>query len=140
MSAADISGHFALAEFASHDGAPYPAKWIVSRLRPLCAVLEELRRRCGGRPIRIVSGYRSPAHNAAVGGAARSQHVEGRAADIAVEGMEPARVYAVALSMARETTEIGGLGLYREWVHVDIRPRVGGRLALWRGDGVGAET
>ena len=48
-------------------------------LDPLRAVL--------GRPIRVASGYRSPAVNAAVGGSEGSQHTRGEAADITVEGM-----------------------------------------------------
>lgn len=37
-----------------------------------------------GRPIKITSGWRSPEHNKAVGGAKNSQHLYGKAADIKV--------------------------------------------------------
>lgn len=37
-----------------------------------------------GRPVAVNSGYRSPALNAAVGGAPRSRHMYGEAADITV--------------------------------------------------------
>ena len=37
-----------------------------------------------GKPITVNSGYRSPALNKAVGGAAGSQHLSGEAADISV--------------------------------------------------------
>jgi zinc D-Ala-D-Ala carboxypeptidase len=33
-------------------------------------------------PIRILSGYRCPEHNRAVGGVASSQHLQGKSADI----------------------------------------------------------
>jgi hypothetical protein len=39
-----------------------------------------------GKPIHVNSGYRCVALNKAVGGAANSQHVQGRAADISVGG------------------------------------------------------
>lgn len=40
-----------------------------------------------GRPIRVNSAYRSPAINAAVGGARESQHMSGEATDIKVAGL-----------------------------------------------------
>ncbi|HET6497248.1 MAG TPA: D-Ala-D-Ala carboxypeptidase family metallohydrolase, partial [Thermoleophilia bacterium] len=56
----------------------------------LCArawtVLEPIREAVA-RPVRVTSGYRSPAVNAAVGGSSRSQHSKGEAADIKVDGM-----------------------------------------------------
>jgi uncharacterized protein YcbK (DUF882 family) len=45
-------------------------------------VLERVRA-ITGDPLAIVSGYRCPAHNKAVGGAIASQHLLGTAADIA---------------------------------------------------------
>jgi hypothetical protein len=44
-------------------------------------VLEPIRT-LWGAPIRCVSGYRSPQHNARVGGAPQSLHMRGQAADI----------------------------------------------------------
>ena len=41
-----------------------------------------------GRPIRITSGWRCPAHNRAVGGAEKSFHLIGRAVDISVDNFE----------------------------------------------------
>ena len=48
-----------------------------------------------GRPVRVTSGYRSPAVNQAVKGARSSQHMLGEAADIKVDG-----VSAIALATA----------------------------------------
>lgn len=137
----NLTEHFELHEFACHDGTAYPAAWIQSRLMPLCTALEALLARCGARPVRILSGYRSPGYNEHVGGAKQSQHMEGRAADIAVEGLAPSQVYAIALAMSeRGEIEIGGLGLYPEWIHIDVRPRpADGHLATWQGEGVGGE-
>lgn len=81
-----------------------------------------------GKPVYITSGYRTAAHNAAVGGSKSSQHLLGRAADFYVEGMDVATVaaYAETLLPAR-----GGIGRYPKdaahpkrrtgWVHIDTR-------------------
>lgn len=54
----------------------------IANLRRLCEkVLEPLRAHFG-TPIRINSGFRCEKLNAAVGGAKRSYHLQGRAADI----------------------------------------------------------
>lgn len=51
-------------------------------VRPrLIATLERLRS-IHGRPITILSGYRCPVHNAAVGGARDSQHMYAAAVDV----------------------------------------------------------
>lgn len=137
-----VTAHFSVAEFASHDGESYPAEWIQPRLVPLCNVLESARTACGSHPMTILSGYRSPAHNAAVGGAKASQHMEGRAADITVQGVTPVEVHAMILQLYRQgAIKIGGLGLYDGWVHVDIRDQdPTGHLAQWTGTKIGDEV
>jgi hypothetical protein len=142
------SNHFSVEEFAlpplgqklrnGFAPAPYPTDWIEGRLRPLCQALEVLREALGGRPIRIVSGYRPKAYNRAIGGARFSQHVEGRAADIVVDGMEAAAVHDLALRLAKEgRMRIGGLGSYASFTHIDVRgvPPAGPspRLVRWAG-------
>lgn len=111
--------------------ASYPPEWVEERLRPLAEILEVLRAELGGRPIRVISGYRGPAYNAAIGGAEKSQHMEGRAADIMVEGVAPAAVHDVALRLHQEgRIRLGGLGEYPKFTHMDVRP---GPLARWHG-------
>lgn len=78
-----------------------------------------------GKAVTITSGYRTAAHNAAVGGAKSSQHLLGRAADIRVQGVS---VEAVAAYAERLMPDWGGIGRYplkagraAGWVHVDTR-------------------
>ena len=113
----DLTDHFSGSEFDCHgnDGCV--------RLGPSCALLdrlEELRRRRGDHPLRIVSGFRCVPHNDRVGGAFASRHCWGDAADI-----EP------GLLGIDEAHDLGftGIGISDVWVtHVDMRP---GGNALW---------
>ncbi|MBD9004891.1 MAG: DUF882 domain-containing protein [Faecalibacterium prausnitzii] len=86
-----------------------------------------------GKPVTITSGYRTAAHNAAVGGAKSSQHLYGRAADIRVAGVSVEDVAAYTESLMPDW---GGVGRYPAkagraagWVHVDTRAD----KARWRG-------
>ena len=77
-----------------------------------------------GRAITINSGYRSPEHNAKVGGSQTSQHLLGKAADITIEGLKPTEVYKIIEDLIDMGEMLqGGLGLYEEkgFVHYDIR-------------------
>jgi hypothetical protein len=89
-------------------------------------------------PVEVLSGYRPLSYNRAVYGNRRkakgryagdaSQHIRCRAADIRIAGVSPARLHAWALHQP----ELGGVGRYRSnFIHVDIRPRLHGRLVTW---------
>ncbi len=81
-----LSEHFTLAEFCR--GGEPPAGSIPLAQEFCQKVLEPLREHFGA-PVIITSGYRSPGHNAAVGGVADSYHVWTPlrcAADIRVPG------------------------------------------------------
>lgn len=122
-----LSPHFKSWEFACRHCAD-----VVCR-RELVRGLEALRRVNGRRPLAVVSGYRCPPHNAAVGGAARSQHLYGTAADLG---------YPCPVSLARDLGVFSGIGQKNGRVrHVDVRharsdtnptPGVSGtRPAMW---------
>lgn len=143
-----MSHYFQAAEFACHSGEPYPEQWD-DRLEALCSQLDIIRN-AWGAALRIVSGYRTPSYNTAIAGAKASQHMEGRAADIAPVGARVARGYNVGslhqlierLISEGRLSLIGGLGYYPgKWIHVDIRPRPpDGHIARWDGAGIGSEV
>jgi uncharacterized protein YcbK (DUF882 family) len=81
-------------------------------------------------PYQVISGYRSPATNAMLHAesgevAVKSLHMEGRAIDICVEGMDLAYLHDAALGIAA-----GGVGYYpvSGFVHVDV-----GEVRQWTG-------
>jgi len=74
------------------------------------------------KPIRILSGYRSPKCNKKVRGAKHSQHMEGKAVDIRVTGMSARRLKRVIEKLIKRGKILqGGVGLYRTHIHYDIR-------------------
>lgn len=122
-----LSRNFDLKEFESKDGASTPFEVTVN-LKELAINLQVIRDKVNN-PISINSGYRSPSHNKRVGGAERSQHKLGTAADIKIKGMRPNEVYAIIENLIKEgKLKEGGLGLYSTFVHYDIR----GTKARWK--------
>lgn len=154
----NITAHFAAEEFACH-GTPYPLDlpdaevgggltWGDTRLRPLCEALEVIREASGGL-VTVDSGYRTlaydeklyTAHVAAAGDdgkvapASRSQHPKGRAADVKSDRLPPSELYALIMQLIVQgkLPRVGGVGLYPNFVHVDVRPMPASHVALWGG-------
>lgn len=117
-----MTKNFQLSEFQCKSGAPMPLSVRVN-IERLANNLQALRDEVG-KPITITSGYRSPAHNKAVGGAKNSQHLLGTAADFKVSGMTPIEVVEVIERLIAEgEMDEGGLKAYRSWVHYDCAGR-----------------
>ena len=118
----NLSLHFSLAELVASqvatrkgiDNTPAPA--IVANLTRLAALLEQVRALVGA-PITISSGYRSPALNRAVGGAASSAHVLGLAADISTAKLAPK---ALALLIRQSDIAFDQLIYEGTWVHIGL--------------------
>lgn len=83
-----LSPHFTAGELGV-DGVQVPAS-VAANARALADYLEVVRASLGV-PLRITSGYRPPAYNAAVGGVPNSAHQYGLAADFIPLG--PATMY-----------------------------------------------
>ncbi len=122
-----LSAHFTLAEMtfsatASRKGIPNvaPAE-IVDQLILTADRMEKVRELLGGEPIRVLSGYRSPAVNKAVGGSATSAHRTGHAVDFVCPDFgTPAQV---AAHLAKHLTGYDQIiEEFGNWVHVGFGP------------------
>jgi uncharacterized protein YcbK (DUF882 family) len=142
-----LTAHFTAEELGQPEGygcpaQDYPSEWIESRAKPLCEQAEILRAELGGHPVTVTDsgGFRSHEYNearirAGHHDAEHSQHIEGRALDIIVAGVPANVVHDTALRLYREgKLQIGGLGRYPGFTHIDIRPLgPGEHLAQWEG-------
>jgi uncharacterized protein YcbK (DUF882 family) len=125
-----MTKNFKLKEFECKCGCDMPLE-VYENIIKLASQLQFLRDYTG-RPITINSAYRCPEHNAKVGGSKTSQHLLGKAADITIQSLKPAEVYALIEDLIDMGHLLqGGLGLYEEkgFVHYDIRKT----KARWNG-------
>ncbi len=113
-----LSKHFNRVEFACKCGCGQDTVDVA-----LLPTLERVRVHFGS-PTTIHSGNRCETYNSKVGGAKNSQHKKGRAADISVKGVPPAKVFAYL-----DASHPGGLGEYSTFTHVDSREQ----RARWSG-------
>ena len=107
-----------------------PPKKIWENIVQTLVVLDRARELLGV-PVTITSAYRSPAYNAAVGGARFSQHLVFNALDVIPRGKTPAHLAAVIRGLRSRRfvhpitksrfTFRGGVGSYRSFVHIDTR-------------------
>tara|TARA_B100000676_G_scaffold190471_1_gene187360 strand:- start:864 stop:1262 length:399 start_codon:yes stop_codon:yes gene_type:complete len=126
-----LEKNFILSEFMCKDGSDVPDS-MLDNVKLLAKNLQVLRDEIG-KPIRVISGYRSPKYNRKIGGARKSQHMTSKAADIKIKGMTPAEVKSTIVRLIKEGKMMsGGIGLYRTFTHYDVR----GRNARWYGRGV----
>lgn len=151
-----VSPHFRLGDFLCKQPAGWP-RYVVLQERLLWkleAVVAALHRREGASSLHVMSGYRTPHYNAAIGQARHSRHMYGDAADVFVDeapedghmddlngdGREnradARRLYRIADRIARTRLVdrlLGGMGYYPAtpthgpFVHIDAR----GYRARW---------
>lgn len=123
-----MTKNFTLAEFACKDGTQVP-KTLLLNVEELAKNLQVLRDYLG-EPLSVLSAYRSPAHNAKVGGKPNSFHLKAMAADLSCKSKTPKQLHAIIEKLiAEKKMKQGGLGLYKGFVHYDIR----GRKTRWNG-------
>lgn len=98
---------------------------IISEYRAICRLAETV--------FPIVSGYRSYACQSANYTSGHETHCKGYALDIApVDGWTVGRMSAVArMQWHTEGSWLRGIGIYPDWLHIDVRPR--SRKKLWFG-------
>jgi hypothetical protein len=160
-----LSPSFALRELAGADGqwrdaqlagllempSHGPRDRVVDRLAVLARTILQPIRDHVGRPVRINSGFRSKAKNAATpGSSATSQHMYGEAADIAIPGYSDAELSALATWIGTSGAFPYGQVIYEDrrpgseggaWIHVSLgapyrsATRCGERWTWTPGDG-----
>jgi len=83
--------------------------------------LDVLRMRCGF-PLIVLSAFRSPYHNAFVGGAVFSLHLKALAVDLSIVKQDKKLMEQIA-----KEEGFTGFGYYRTFLHIDLgRPRFWG--------------
>ncbi len=107
-----LSANFTVAEFACHDGTD-----TVLISGELVTLLQRIREHFG-KPVTINSAYRTSTWNAKNGGAPKSQHLLGMAADITIAGVSPLTIAQYAEFLQPKA---GGIGVYQSFTHVDVR-------------------
>jgi len=123
-----LTENFNIDEFKCKDGTAVPQN-LIPNVKKLAENLQVLRDYVG-KPIHLNSGYRSPAYNKKIGGAPESKHKLAQAGDITIPGMTPTEVHKTILKLITDKKmHNGGLGLYKTFVHYDIRPTP----ARWNG-------
>ena len=115
-----LSANFRVKEFACTDGSD-----PIFIDTELVKILQKIRNHFG-KAVTITSAYRTPTKNKAVGGTTFSQHLYGKAADISVKNVAPAKVAAYAEKLLPKS---GGIGTYKTFTHIDVRTT----KARWRG-------
>jgi hypothetical protein len=134
-----LGRHFVIEEFDSNDGRRVPAGQEAALQHLVDWWLTPLRAEFGA--VHVLSGYRSPEHNAAVGGASRSVHMlrtpmpapHGRwrpmaaAADVTCAEGSPREWSAWAGRERQAQHELaghgrGGIGTYITFMHLDTGP------------------
>lgn len=101
------------------DNSVRPGGPVFSNLKRLCQnYLQPLRNHIG-KPITISSGYRSPELNKKIGGAKKSQHPHGLAADIHVDGMSNLELAQRISNLFVHPHDFDQLVLeFDQWVHI----------------------
>lgn len=122
-----LSAHFTLAEMTH--SATAARKGIANVVTPAIEHqlfltadrMEGVRKLLGDKPISVLSGYRSPAVNRAVGGSKSSAHMTGHAVDFICPSFgTPAQV---AAHLAKHLTHFDQIiEEFDQWVHVGFGP------------------
>jgi len=105
-----ISEHFRRSEFQCKCGCGADTVDVL-----LVEYLEKIREHFDS-PVIINSGCRCTGYNKGIGGAVKSQHLIGRAADITVGSVSPQDVADYA-----ESIGVPGVGRYKTFTHIDSR-------------------
>ena len=117
-----LSKNFSLNEFISSETAlrrgidNTPSAEVLANLKALCENIMQPLRDWYGKPINITSGYRSPALNRAIKGAANSDHMRGQAVDFTLPKEDYPKVFEWLRNNVNFTQIIDEFGF--SWIHI----------------------
>ena len=98
-----------------------PPKSYWGKMGPTLKVIDKMVTHIGAPLKEIVSAYRSPYYNRAVGGKSKSYHMQNMACDIKFSGVSTYHVAYIAKQVRSQGFYKGGIGRYSSFVHVDTR-------------------
>lgn len=110
--------YFNLSEFDSKD-ADGSGKGTGARMQRSTLEMLDRAREIAGVPFVINSGFRTEAHNRAIGGSRNSSHMRGYAADIRTTPLTQELIIS-----ALRAAGFQRIGIYRTFVHADNDPNL----------------
>ncbi|UOG39692.1 D-Ala-D-Ala carboxypeptidase family metallohydrolase [Leptospira noguchii] len=123
----NLSKNFTLSELTvTQTGLPnVPDERQIVNLKRLSEEILEPLREAIGKPIEINSGFRSPAVNRKIKGSVTSQHMNGEAADICVQGLTTKNIVEeiIKLNLPFHQLINEGTSSGVTWVHVSVAPQ-----------------
>lgn len=131
-----LSTNFTLAELTVSDAAVRknyteqfnPPDNVITALTELCENILQPLRNTVNASIKVTSGYRCERTNKAIGGAKTSQHIDGEAADINVEGMSVEEVYLLIKDSNLPFDQV--IQEFDAWVHVSYNSTKNRKMCL----------
>ncbi len=130
-----LTPHFTLEEMVFSQQATrlginnVPSPQYIDSLKNLCENILEPLREIVGKPVNVNSGYRSPDLNRAIGGSPTSQHMEGKAADIRIEGFSAQALFDLINESTLPYDQL--IQEFDSWVHVSFDSKRQRRDALY---------
>lgn len=119
----DLTKNFSTSEFSRYRHGHFEIpSGLMPNLRRLAEQLQRIRDHVG-RPVRVTSGYRTPAYNERIGGSKTSRHTACLAADIKVDGLLGAELAAKIVELDLEWDQVIAYSSSRGGhVHYGIAP------------------
>jgi uncharacterized protein YcbK (DUF882 family) len=97
-----------------------PSQAVIENLRKLAVnILQPLRNHLK-KPIRVTSGFRCRRLNSMIGGARKSQHIEGKAADIEVDGMTNQELMKIIIDLKLPFDQLINEFEPDGWIHISF--------------------